>query len=604
MLNFLSRRSGIAKDLAAQVNDLFGLETLEPRIVFDGTPADAGNPVVEISTDYGNIYIELFPDVAPVTVENFIGYVERGDYDGTFFHRHVQDFILQGGGWTYDQDRIPRTDRIEQQDTIVNEFNLSNLEWTVAMAKLSGDPDSASSEWFINLGNNASNLDNQNGGFTVFGEVVGGRNVVDAITDLRVVNLGSGFETLPVTESFDPQGSTVNNEDLVNLNSVSLVFDPDLSLTADTTVSPSGTATGANVTTVVLESGFDRAIAFKQVGLSGGWTVTDLNLKADQSGKTSTPVTWIDPKDGLTYAAATSDNGLLLYKNTSGTTWTVRNLSNELNTTQSITGNLTVFVSQGRKAHIAGLTDSGDVILFNQTGASSNGEYTWTARNLSETDLLVNNINTTPAFTGQLTSYVTSWNALNVVGLDANGDIQAVWWSPNLDAWTTSNLSDITGAPPMQGAIAPYLTTWNAINLTGTDADGNVVVSWWVPKFKGDWVQSNLTDLYSGPQLEAGSVATWVTPWGGTNILGRNINGDVVVYWWAPNRGPGQWRIDNLSQVIEGAEVPTGPIVGFSSPSGVVNIFGAADDGELIRYWWRATDGWQWENVSSTAQLT
>jgi len=244
------------------------------------------------------------------------------------------------------------------------------------------------------------------------------------------------------------------------------------------------------------------------------------------------------------------------------------------------------------------------VILFNQTGGSANGEYTWTARNLSETDLLVNNINTTPAFTGQLTSYVTSWNALNVVGLDANGDIQAVWWSPNLDAWTTSNLSDITGAPPMQGTIAPYLTTWNAINLSGTDADGNVVVSWWVPKFEGNWVQSNLTDLYSGPQLEAGSVATWVTPWGGTNILGRNINGDVVVYWWAPNRGPGQWRIDNLSQVIEGAEVPTGPIVGFSSPSGVVNIFGAADDGELIRYWWRATDGWQWENVSSTAQLT
>ena len=602
MLNFLSRRSGIVKGCAARVDDRFALETLEPRIVLDGTPGDAGNPVVEINTDFGNIYIELFPDAAPVTVENFLGYVARGDYDNTFFHRLVGGFVLQGGGWTYDQDRIPRTEKVVQQDAIVNEFNLSNLEWTVAMAKLGGDPDSATSEWFINLDNNASNLDGQNGGFTVFGEVIGGRDVVNSITELRVVNLGRGFETLPVTASYDPQGNEVNNEDLVNLNSVRLVFDPDLSLIADTTVSPSGTATGANVTTVVLESGFDRAIAFKQVGLSGGWTVTDLNLKAGQSGKTSTPVTWIDPKDGLTYAAATSDDGLLLYKNTSGTTWTVRNLNTELSGIDLITSSLTVFVSQGNKVHIAGLNAQGEVILLNQTGGSTGGEYGWTARNLSETDLADNGL-TTPDFASPLASYVTSWNGLNIVGLDSDGDIQALWWAPGEDSWSVANLSNVTGAPPMQGTIAPYLTTWNAINLSGTDADGNVVVTWWVPSFGGDWVQSNLTDLRDGPQLAAGSVATWVTPWGGTNILGRNVNGDVVVYWWAPSLGPGQWNISNLSEVIEGAEVPTGPIVGFSSPSGVVNIFGAADDGGLIRYWWRATDGWQWENVSSTAQL-
>ncbi|MFG0243538.1 MAG: peptidylprolyl isomerase [Phycisphaerales bacterium JB054] len=582
----------------------FALENLEPRIVLDGTPGDASNPVVEINTDFGNIYIELFPDVAPGTVDNFLGYVERGDYDASFFHRHVQGFVLQGGGWTYDQDRTPRTEHIEQQDPIENEYNLSNLKWTVAMAKIGGDPDSATSEWFINLADNSQNLDNQNGGFTVFGEVVGGRDVVEAITDLRIVNLGSGFETLPVTDSFDPQGDEVNNEDLVNLNTVSLVFDPDLSLIADPSISPSGTANGSNVTTVVLENGFDRAIAFKQVGLSGGWTVTDLNLKTDQSGNTSTPVTWIDSKDGLTYAAALSDEGLLLYKNTSGTTWTVRNLNSEIPNAGLITSSLTTFSNINGRAYLAGLSDDGDLLLFRQTGNTSNGEYTWTTNNLSESDLLVNNIDTTPRWTTPLTSYVTSWNGLNLVGLDADGNIQAVWWAPGRPGWAAANLSASTGAPPLQGTIAPYLTSWNAINLTGTDSDGNVVVTWWVPSFGSDWVQSNLTDLRNGPQLAAGSIATWVTPWGGTNILGRNINGDIVVYWWAPNLGPGQWNISNLSQVIDGAETPTGQVVGFSSPSGVVNIYGAADDGDLIRYWWRVADGWQWENVSETAVLS
>jgi peptidyl-prolyl cis-trans isomerase A (cyclophilin A) len=579
------------------------LEALEPRIVLDGTPGDPGNPVVEVGTDYGTIHIELFPDVAPATVDNFLGYVNRQDYDGTFFHRHVRDFVLQGGGWSYDKDRVPRTQHITQQDPVVNEFNLSNVRWTVAMAKLGGDPDSATSEWFINLGDNSENLDNQNGGFTVFGEVVGGRDVVNEITGLRLLNLGQGFENVPVTESFDPQSEELNNDDLVVLRSVRLAFDPDRSLLASTTTLPSGAATGANVTTVVVENQFDRAIAFKQVGLSGGWTVTDLGLKSSQTGDTSAPVTWIDPKDGLTYAAAVSADGLILFKNVQGTTWTARNLNSEVQGADLITESLTVFVSQGRKAHIAGLTADGEMMLFFQTGGSSGGEYAWTARNLSQTDLADAGLST-PEFAGSLSSYVTSWNGMNIVGLDGQGAIQAVWWAPGLDRWTTSNLSGITGAPPIQGAVSPYLTSWNAINLTGVDEGGNVVVTWWIPSFGGDWVTSDLTDLFAGPELTPGSVSTYVTAWGGTNIVGRDSEGNVAAYWWSPDLGPGNWNTIILSDFIEGAEVPTGPMVGFSSPSGTVNIFGAKDNGELIRYWWRPGDEWRWQNVSEVAELT
>jgi len=597
------------------------MESLEPRLVLDGTPGNPAHPVVELQTNFGNIYIELFSDVAPANVANFLGYVTRGDYDNTFIHRHALktdtngapvDFVLQAGGWTYDEDN-QNVDHITEQNPVVNEFGLSNLQWTVATAKLGGDPDSGTSEWFVNLDDNAhsvvdgvdSGLDVQNGGFTVFGEVVGGREVVNAITDLRIINLGGDvFKSIPMTDTYDPSRSEVFDSDLVWILDASLVYDPDSSLLLNTTTLPGGTANGSNLTTVTITSQFDRAIAFQQNSLLGGWTVTDLSLKAEQSGNTSNPVTWIDPKDGKTYAAAISSDGLILYKNTTGTTWTARNLNDELTGAGLITSSLTTFVTQGDKAYVAGLNADGEMLLFRQTGASANGEFVWTADNLSQTDLLVNNLDTTPTFTSPLTSYVTSWNGLNIVGLDANGDIQAVWWAPGRPGWSVTNLSDSTGAPPLVGTVAPYLTTWYAINLTGIDAAGNVVVTWWIPSFGADWVQTNLTELKSGPTLAAGSIATYVTPWGGTNILGRDADGDLIAYWWAPSLGAGQWQITNLSDLITGAESTTGPTIGFSSPSGVVNIFGAAADGELIRYWWRPGSEWQWENVSSTAELT
>ena len=585
---------------AHRPSDPFAVEALEPRIVLDGTPLDPAHPVYEVDTNYGNIYIEVYPEIAPVTVANFQGYVERDDWDNTFFHRHVENFVLQGGGWSWDDDR-QSVDHVTQQDPIVNEFDVSNTKWTVAMAKLGGDPDSATSEWFINLNDNSENLDNQNGGFTVFGKVVGGRTVVNSIEALRVLNLGGSFTNVPVGDDFDTNATEIFNADLVVIEDINLVYDPDSSTLADITTVPGGTAARGNNTTVTITSQFGRAIAFQQDGLFGGWTVTDLNLKADQNGTSTNPVTWVDPKDGLTYAAAISADGLHLYKNTSGNDWEVRNLNNEISGASLITSSLTTFVNQNDRVFVAGLTSTGELMLYRQTGGQNGSDYTWTAKNLSTSDLLVNNIDTTPAFTSPLSSYVPSWNVPTIVGLDADGAIQAVWISQG--KWAAVNLSNITGAPPLTGSVAPYLTSWDAINLTGTDADGNVVVTWWIPRFGGEWVKTDLTALKSGPTLDVGSIATYVTGWGGTNIIGI-ADGDIVAYWWAPNLGPGQWQVTNLSDFITGAETPVGPTIGFSSPSGVVNIVGAAADGDLIRYWWRAADGWQWENITSTAVLT
>ena len=139
------------------------------------------NPRVQVNTTLGSFVIELLPADAPGTVANFLQYVNESFYDGLIFHRVIEGFVVQTGGFR------PDGTQPDTHDPIVNEFKLSNVRGTVAMAKLPDDPDSATSQWFVNLVDNSANLDNQNGGFTVFGRVIEGmESVVDAIAGVPV----------------------------------------------------------------------------------------------------------------------------------------------------------------------------------------------------------------------------------------------------------------------------------------------------------------------------------------------------------------------------------------------------------------------------------
>lgn len=144
--------------------------------------------LVRVSTTMGDYTIELLDDVAPVTVQNFLNYVQRNDFNGTYLHRVINDFVVQGGAFRF-QLFVGPVD-VPADPPIVNEFSVSNTRGTVAMAKLDGNPNSASNQWFVNLTDNLE-LDTSNGGFTVFGNVVGnGMTVLEAIGDLPFVNLG------------------------------------------------------------------------------------------------------------------------------------------------------------------------------------------------------------------------------------------------------------------------------------------------------------------------------------------------------------------------------------------------------------------------------
>ena len=160
--------------------------------------------IVLFETNVGNFEVNLFDMHTPATVENFLTYVEDGDYDNTFIHRLAKGFIVQGGGYAYDPtltatDKIRNTSHIEKNPPVINEPVLSNRRGTIAMAKYANNPNSATSEWFFNLTDNSVNLDNQNGGFTVFGQVSEeGLEILEEISDLRIANVGGFFTDLPV----------------------------------------------------------------------------------------------------------------------------------------------------------------------------------------------------------------------------------------------------------------------------------------------------------------------------------------------------------------------------------------------------------------------
>jgi peptidyl-prolyl cis-trans isomerase A (cyclophilin A) len=174
------------------------------------TAAAQANTLVRVSTSFGDFTLELFDDVAPITVRNFLNYVERGAYNGTYFHRLDAGFVLQGGGYRLIPYQGPL--QVPADPPIVNEYRESNVRGTIAMAKRDGDPNSATSEWFINLADNSANLNVQNGGFTVFGRVLGdGMGVMDAINVLPVFALGNVQSQIPLHSTEASEELTVNN---------------------------------------------------------------------------------------------------------------------------------------------------------------------------------------------------------------------------------------------------------------------------------------------------------------------------------------------------------------------------------------------------------
>lgn len=163
--------------------------------VFAGS-ARAANPVVAVETSMGTFKVELFEDKAPETVKNFLKYVDDKHYDGTIFHRVISDFMIQGGGFE------PGLKEKKTRDPIKNEASngLSNLKGTIAMAR-TNDPNSATSQFYINVKDNSRGLDKSptSAGYCVFGRVIEGMDVVEKIKDVETGS-SKGHDDVPTKD--------------------------------------------------------------------------------------------------------------------------------------------------------------------------------------------------------------------------------------------------------------------------------------------------------------------------------------------------------------------------------------------------------------------
>ena len=158
-------------------------------------------PKVRFTTSLGAFTLQLEPDAAPKTVENFLGYVRSGHFKGTVFHRVIKDFMVQGGGFTEDLKRKDTRTSIDHEGEQAKKAGLGNSRGTVAMALPEGNPFGATAQFFINVKDNR-HLDFKSKGMTtmgycVFGKVIAGMDTVDKIRNLKT-SVQKGMKDVPV----------------------------------------------------------------------------------------------------------------------------------------------------------------------------------------------------------------------------------------------------------------------------------------------------------------------------------------------------------------------------------------------------------------------
>ncbi len=165
-----------------------GLAMLAVLTIPIATLADdaAANPRVKISTTLGDFVVELDAEKAPITVKNFLGYVNDGFYEGMIFHRVMPNFMIQGGG--FDENMVEKTEGVKAPIKLESDNGIKNVKYTIAMAR-KPNPDSATVQFFINVTDNTRILDHRPGypGYAAFGKVVEGQDIVEKIRTTQCI---------------------------------------------------------------------------------------------------------------------------------------------------------------------------------------------------------------------------------------------------------------------------------------------------------------------------------------------------------------------------------------------------------------------------------
>jgi hypothetical protein len=321
-----------------------------------------------------------------------------------------------------------------------------------------------------------------------------------------------------------------------------------------------------------------------------------------------------------------TDGDVLMWERYFNGRWIFRNVTDELGAS-GIVSDIIIFQHSGidgsffatayQALAVAGKNADGDLILYTPLlQPDEYGVHPWTALNVSE-DGLEPAGQPTPEWTGGVQGYQTSWGGLNIVGIDAAGDLVVAWTAPGLAHWFTTNVSDLANSPALAGSISVIMTSWNGIHIHALDAQGDLHSTWWVPQFEGFWAHNNLTDELAGPPLDISrntdrteAFTTFIGVGNTLNIVGFDANGRVKVYWWSPETNV--WLVGDITDSFPPSEAPLGfasaDFLGATDPNGPLSqtgqsLYGYNADGSFSRVWWApfGADLWHVENLTQQA---
>ncbi len=433
-------------------------------------------------------------------------------------------------------------------------------------------------------------------GFGAYSESEGGTGSVMLTRTQTAESLVEGTNTLLIV----PLTSRQAAESIGNASTVMVTV--TAARTANETTEVAATA-ASDLHRVVGISADGSPLLFEQAS-NGTWTITQLDDATGIDGEFADETEIWTNATGLTRVAVLTNSSVIIFSEQADGSFVATDLGTQVPGGTAISTSMTSFTTADGRVYLAGYTADNQLVTYFQPTADS---ATWAFDNIS--DDLTSGGFTTPVLT-DLTSYVTAWNQWSIVGLDTNGDIQNVWVLPGtFEVWRLDNLSDITGAPELSSGLSPILTSWSGINLTALDSSGNLRVTWWVPSFGGDWVSSDLSAIAQNSgevddRVIVEVMTGYITSWSGMNYAGVNAEGDLIIYWWVPAFG-GDWLV---SQITDGGSVtgydPTADVSSFVSPEGTLNVVGSGPQGDVLRSSWRPGDAaWSTEVLSTIAEF-
>lgn len=278
------------------------------------------------------------------------------------------------------------------------------------------------------------------------------------------------------------------------------------------------------------------------------------------------------------YAAGQSNQGLMLYINNADGSWGQKNLTSDINGAEPFASDdLDVLTTPWGNSNIFGKNADEELVAYWQDGSEGEDGFNWNFINLGEH--LDGTGQDQPAWDGDIESYSVPWGGMNVIAVDANGDVTAVWWAPGLDHWVYTNLSEQTGAEELVGTVSVSVTPWGGVNVLGTNALGHTIALWWAPGY--EWQVTNMTLLANAPDYAAGSASSFSSIAGDIVVAGLTESGNVAIFSWTLENQT--WEVTELTPPSEITSELVGQLTGFANMNSELFVLGSNVDGEVVQ---------------------